>query len=187
MTQYGTLLSDIPWQYSDKLEDMASTGLGASMQYDCMSIDTASAFLRSESIALADNAHSWMWFTNSFAEAAHDITRDWGFEPKTIVTWVKGRIENGRLVQHIGQGRYLRNSTEHLLFGVRGKCPPLVRYLPTSFIYPGRWPGRLHSEKPPIHQWCELMSPSKERLELFARRTRPGWECRGNQAGVLDG
>lgn len=177
---FGTLVSDIPWQYHDKMEAMATTGFGAASQYECMSIDMAKKFLEIDHVEMAPQSHSWMWTTNAFIEQAHDVTRAWGFEPKTIITWVKGRIENGKLVSHIGQGRYLRNSTEHIVFGVRGKCPPNVRYLPTAFIYPSRWPGRLHSEKPPIHKWAELLSPAP-RLELFARRRRDGWECRGNE------
>lgn len=177
---FSCVLSDPPWSYDDALEDMVSTGLGAASQYDCMSLDAIGKFLQTESIAVADNAHSWMWCTNAFICEAHDITRQWGFEPKTVITWIKGRLETGRIVHHIGQGRYLRNSTEHIVFGVRGNCPPAVRFLPTSFIYPGRWPGRLHSEKPPIHKWCELLSPAP-RIELFARRSREGWDCRGNQ------
>jgi len=149
---------------------------------------------------IAEDAHLWLWVTNAFMEAGHRVARAWGFEPKTIATWVKGRLDVSfpdlmgttspernqiplvpKLVQHIGQGHFLRNSTEHIIFATRGRCPALVKNLPTAFVHPGRWEGRLHSEKPPtIHEWAEVLSPGP-RLELFARRRRPNWDAVGDE------
>lgn len=143
---------------------------------------------------LAEDCHLWFWVTNAFMEAGYRVVRAWGFEPKTIATWVKGRLEVTKTcpadgpcetvaqpIYHIGQGHYLRNCTEHVIFATRGHAPALVHNLPTAFIYPGRWEGRVHSEKPPIvHKWAELLSPGP-RLELFARRRRPGWDAVGDE------
>jgi len=76
-----------------------------------------------------------------------------------------------------GTGRYLRNQTEHLLLGVRGKAP-------IRFRGQGSWLYvlvRAHSHKPA--EACaviERCSPGPY-LELFARRKRPGWDVRGNE------
>lgn len=43
-------------------------------------------------------------------------------------------------------------------------------------------PRSRHSEKPEeVQDRIELMHPGKKKLELFARRTRPGWTATGNQ------
>ena len=47
----------------------------------------------------ADNAHLWFWTSNSYMEESYDIIRAWGFEPKSIFTWVKPTL---------GLGTYLR-------------------------------------------------------------------------------
>lgn len=186
MTAYGTIIADPPWTYDDKMLRMTSTGNGSAAKYRVLSLDQIRAFLETEHVKVADNAHLWLWATNAFVAEAHDVARAWGFKPKTVATWVKGRLAvvNGNqplLVQHICQGHYLRNSTEHVVFAVRGTAPPRVRNLPTAFVYPGRWTGRKHSEKPPvIHDWAERLGVGP-RLEIFARRSRVGWDAIGDQ------
>ena len=39
--------------------------------------------------AAAENAHLYLWTTNSFVVEAHELARAWGFEPHTMLTWVK--------------------------------------------------------------------------------------------------
>ncbi len=86
-----------------------------------------------------------------------------------------------KLVQHIGTGSYLRNSTEHLIFATRGRAPAAVRDLPTSFIAPR---GE-HSVKPDIvYDWAERLMPDVPRLELFGRRLRAGWVTYGDDPAV---
>lgn len=225
---YSCIIADPPWQYDDKMGAMKSTGNGASSQYHTMPFEdicdlatlqldgtTGKNALHIMGKRIAENAHLWLWITNPFLVSGYGqwLLDKWGFTPKTMATWVKGRlgvlsrppsvkgarmriftelehdvdddlVVDPELVQHFNQGRYLRGTTEHCILAVRGDCPALVHNLPNAFIYPGRWPGRLHSEKPPvIHEWAERLSPGP-RLELFARRTRPGWDAVGDQLVV---
>ncbi len=153
---------------------------------------------------VADDAHLWLWITNPMLCAGYHVAvlRAWDFTAKTMATWVKGRIRVNpledddwdaelvmdsdhyaapELVQHFAQGRYLRGTTEHCILAVRGQAPALCHNLPSAFVYPGRWPGRLHSEKPPIiHEWAERLSPGP-RVELFARKRRDGWDAVGDE------
>jgi N6-adenosine-specific RNA methylase IME4 len=230
---YSCIIADSPWQYDDKMAAMKRTGLGASSQYHTMAFAKICTFLRDTpasrivqqgpdpwdfcelplSEVIAENAHLWLWITNPFLVHGYGqwLCDQWGFQPKTLITWVKGRLvvrasagadtrrerrvytelhhdpDDGELmvdpelVQHFAQGHYTRGTTEHVMFAVRGQCPALVHDLPSAFIYPGRWLGRLHSEKPPIiHEWAERMSPGP-RLELFSRRTRAGWDAIGDE------
>jgi N6-adenosine-specific RNA methylase IME4 len=83
-----------------------------------------------------DNCHLYLWTTNNFIGKACDLMGRWGFEHKTVLTWIK----TGKF----GLGNYFRNSTEHVLFGVRGQLRTRVDNIPTHFEAP-----RLeHSEKP---------------------------------------
>lgn len=230
---YSCIIADPAWQYDDKMASMRSTGNGAASQYHTMSFDAICAFLKNTpasrivqsgpgpfdfcelplSEVIADNAHLWLWITNPFLVHGYGqwLCDQWGFEPKTLITWVKGRLAvrasagadvrrerrvwtelihdpdedslnvEPNLVQHYSQGHYTRGTTEHVMFAVRGQCPALVHDLPSAFIHPGRWPGRLHSEKPAtIHEWAERMSPGP-RLELFSRRSRVGWDMLGDE------
>lgn len=78
-----------------------------------------------------------------------------------------------------GLGQYARGSHEILLFGTRGKAhmpptdarPKSVQFAPISE----------HSRKPELFaDIIEACSPGP-RLEMFARRQRPGWAVFGNE------
>lgn len=166
---------------------------------------------------IADHAHLWLWVPNAFVieGVGAQVAKAWGFKAKTLVTWAKGRLDvewvknpeprdprnpcdgeggaspRAKVIHQIGQGSWIRNSTEQLVFCVRGKAPPAVRNLPSALVEegpaPDEWmlePRTQHSRKPDtIHRWAEAMSPGP-RLELFARRRMPGWTAVGKQLPV---
>ena len=195
MTRFHTVVADPPWSYGDKLKAMKSAGSGAEKHYSCMPLDAIKALLElpldmqmSPSIRehIADNAILWLWITNPFLvnEPWQPIVDAWGFEPKQLITWVKGRLqvtgtETAHLVTHVGQGHYTRGCTEHLVLCTRGKAKDLVlaHNVPNVFIAP----RTRHSEKPDAsYQLIERVSPGPY-LELFARRPRAGWSSWGNE------
>lgn len=126
----------------------------------------------------ADNAHVYVWATNVMLTRQRwgwpdpvEIVKLWGFEPKTIITWVKTGPP--------GLGRYFRGNTEHVVFGVRGDAPipPSVRLWNVFEAPRGR-----HSEKPDVFMdRVEAVSPGPY-LEMFSRRARFGWDTWGDEA-----
>ena len=119
----------------------------------------------------AEDAVCWLWVTNSTMNEGHEVLRRWGFEPKAILTWFKFRPQ-------LGLGRYLRNDTEHVVLGVKGKMPIHVKNQVSWFIAP----TAAHSEKPrEFFAIAERCYPEEPRLELFARRRQPGWDVWGNE------
>lgn len=88
----------------------------------------------------------------------------------------------------IGGGHWVRGAHEICIFGVRGRAKALVHDIPTVIIAPHpRANGRIiHSAKPAeLQNNAERMSPGP-RIELFARRQRPGWLCWGDQCPVME-
>lgn len=61
-----------------------------------------------------DRAHLYLWTTNTNLRDAFDLMEAWGFAYVTTLTWVKPSF---------GLGAYFRTTTEHVLFGVRGRRP----------------------------------------------------------------
>jgi N6-adenosine-specific RNA methylase IME4 len=203
---YGTILADPPWAYNDKKAGMKKTGKGAASHYEDLPLEQVLSFLKTElhpdtnlplEEHVMDDAHLWLWIPNAFLVdgTGAKVCRAWGFEPKTIATWCKGRIElvkdlkspgaaldvyekTPRIVHQIGQGTYLRNNTEHCILAVRGRAPARIKNLPTWFLAP----RSEHSRKPDtVHEWAEAMSPGPY-VELFGRRLRENWRVLGNQA-----
>jgi N6-adenosine-specific RNA methylase IME4 len=117
---------------------------------------------------VAEDAHLWLWVTNSTIHAGRQVMDAWGFSYRSILTWIKPRF---------GLGQYLRSQTEHLLLGVRGHAP-------IGFRGQGSWfyaPVQEHSHKPEEqYAIIERCSPGPY-LELFARRRRSGWDAWGNE------
>ena len=115
------------------------------------------------------DGHLWLWVTNATLFAGHAVMEAWGFTYRSCLTWVKPGLGLGSY--------YLRNNTEHLLFGTKGKAPILYRSQPTWLFAP----KQDHSHKPEEqYAIIERCSPGPY-LELFARRKQPGWHVWGNE------
>jgi len=181
---YTTIVADPPWPYKatrpfgatkehrPNSYDRLTSGPSSRLRYGVMSVDEIAAL----NPPASDAAHLYLWFTNSFAVEAHEISKAWGFEPKTILTWTKIRAADGQ--PSMKMGYYFRGATEHILFGVRGKLRLRAeRALPTAYL----WPRLPHSVKPEqFYALVEEASPGPY-LELFARRNRLGWDAWGDQ------
>jgi N6-adenosine-specific RNA methylase IME4 len=180
---FRTITADPPWCYSDRVHaarvrgvKVAAYGFGADKirgrrgaegYYPTMTIDEIAALPVLASAAI--DAHLYLWCTNAFIEPAHTVARAWGFEPRTILTWVKPGI---------GMGHFFRNNTEHVIFAARGRLSVARRDCPTAFTAPRT---KTHSEKPSqFFEIVESMSPGPY-LEIFARTCRAGWSAWGNQ------
>jgi len=87
----------------------------------------------------------------------------------TNLTWVKERV---------GTGVWLRGQTEHAVLAVRGK--PVQPLKPESTLLRAARTGN-HSTKPDaFYELVERLCPGS-RVEIFARRARPGWTTSGSE------
>lgn len=158
--RYRTILADPPWAVHQV------GGWGASRHYRTMTLDRITAMPVAE--LATDDAHLWLWVTNATLRHGYDVIEAWGFIPRSPLTWIKPRV---------GLGQYLRNATEHLLFGTRGRAPVRFRAQPTWMFAP----SQDHSHKPEeAYAVIERVSHGPY-LELFARRSQPGWHTWGNE------
>lgn len=163
--KFAVIYADPPWQYSNSGFDEA-----AESQYPTMPLE--------EICDLRDMVNEWatdltvlfLWATNPLLLEALEVMRAWGFTYKTNIAWVK---DKGR-----GKGWYLRSKHELLLIGTKQNTPhPKIR--PDScqsFKRPAR-----HSQKP--EEFYELIESMYDgnKIEMFCRSTRKGWEAHGNE------
>lgn len=147
-----TVLADPPWDIQQR------GGFGANRHYDLLTVEQIKAMPIGDLVE--PDGHLWLWVTNAALEAGYEVARAWGYEPRSLLTWVKPRFQ---------LGRYLRNATEQLIFATRGRAPVLYRSQPTwAFM-----PLQDHSHKPEEQfSIIERVSPGPY-LELFARRRPP--------------
>lgn len=164
---YRTILADPAWRYGDALP---GPGRGAEKHYSTMTVQEICDL--PVSAVAAERAHLYLCVTNSFMRYGYDVVEAWGFEPKTILTWVKTSAAG---TVRIGMGRYLRNATEHVIFAARGKSPilePLRRDVPNVIFAP----RDVHSAKPEaLYELIRSVSPGP-RIEMFSRQIREGFD-----------
>lgn len=179
-TQPATVLADPPWRFQNRTGKVAPEHRRLS-RYDTMELDEICG-LPVGQIA-ADTAHLYLWVPNALLPEGLQVLRAWGFEYKSNLVWHKVRKDGGP--DGRGVGFYFRNTTELILFGVRGKH--------ARTLAPGRsqvniikTQKREHSRKPDeLYEIIEACS-SGPYLEMFARGSRPGWTTWGNEADAYN-
>lgn len=191
--RYRTIVADPPWRYTKdpgsrraKMDEPPrGRGRQAEDHYETLTTEEIAALPIGD--LAEDDAHLYLWVTNPLLTdqrpdikghlSVPAIARAWGFQPKTLLTWLKG--EGGG-----GVGWYFRGDTEHVLFCVRGDLPiPAEKRI--SNVFRGR--KGPHSGKPDAFlDLVEQVSPGPY-LELFARRARfrrprHGWHYWGDES-----
>lgn len=171
---FGAVLADPPWRFGNRTGKMAP-------EHKRLSRYLTLTFEEIKALPVADVAkkqsHLYLWVPNALLPYGLDVMKAWGFEYKTHLIWHKIRKDgepDGR-----GVGFYFRNTTEVILFGVRGK---LRTYQPgRSQVNIIKTRKREHSRKPDeLYDIVEDCSPGPY-LELFARGGREGWVQWGNE------
>ena len=131
----------------------------------------------------APDSYLLLWTTNNHLPLAFRVMESWGFEYKAMHTWVKVTRDRSKI--RYGIGHYGRNATEHFLIGRKGKAKTFTALgltdIPTAF----QAPLGQHSQKPEeFYQTADRLGNALggQRIELFSRCPRSGWESWGAEA-----
>ena len=163
--KFNLIYADPPWRYEHSKTDSRKI----ENQYPTLSLEEICK-LGIPAIAAKD-AILFLWATSPKLAEAMQVIDSWGFEYKTCMVWIKNKI---------GMGYHVRQKHELLLIATKGSPGvPDEKNRPSSVIQAAR--GK-HSEKPDkVYSLIEKMYPDVKRVELFARRTRRGWDSWGNE------
>jgi N6-adenosine-specific RNA methylase IME4 len=167
MDKHDIVVADPPWRFSSNSK--ARPGRNPMRHYECMTDDEIAAL----------PVWSWMnkdallflWTTAPMLMRSSWVMTAWGFRYVSQIVWVK---------DHAGTGFWVRNRHEIVLVGRRGRFPcPRPAPFPDSVITGGQ---REHSRKPEaLQDRIDMVWPDASKLEMFARRPRPGWTTWGNE------
>lgn len=163
--KFPVIACDPPWPFEDELEGDGARG---GLPYPPMTLEEICAF----PVPADKDCILFLWVTNAHLVdgSALRVLQAWGFEPKTLITWVKDRM---------GVGRWVRNITEHVVVAVKGKPTVTLKNQTTAISAP----RRAHSEKPAeAFELFESLCPAEPKLELWARAERAGWVTSGAEA-----
>lgn len=167
--KFGVILADPEWPF-DVWSEETGQDRAAKNHYPTSTIEVISS--RPVATIAADDCVLGLWATVPKLPAALDVMREWGFTYVTHIAWIKDRI---------GTGYWFRNNHEILLIGKRGAPPKPADG--TQWCSSIAAPRGAHSEKPDFqYEFFETFFPTWPKIELNARRARPGWKPWGFEA-----
>jgi len=152
--KYDVVVIDPPWDM-DILDQGSWRG---GVDYPRMTLDEIKAI----SIPAKDDCVLWLWVTTKYLHEAFHIIEQWGFEQKSVLTWIKDKM---------GVGVWLRGQTDHCILAIKGKPLWQLKGQTTALIAPTRG----HSVKP--DEFYDLVDSLcyGAKLDYFARKPREGW------------
>jgi N6-adenosine-specific RNA methylase IME4 len=154
---------------------MGDSSRSIERRYATMTLDSLKA-LPIGKLAASDCA-MFMWTTGPMMVQAQQLFEAWGFEFKTVAfDWIK-TVRSGGDALHWGMGYWTRSNPEYVLLGTKGTPRRLAMDVHSVIMTPV---GE-HSEKPEEARRRIERLVAGPYLELFARRTAPGWTTWGNE------
>jgi N6-adenosine-specific RNA methylase IME4 len=180
LRKYGVIYADPPWSFRNW--SAKGTGRNAISHYDCL--DPAALAALPVADLAADDCVLFLWATDPLLPRALDLIRAWDFEYKTVgFYWVKLNSAPKHDADYFtGLGYWTRANPEQCLLATRGKPPRKAKNV-RRLVAEKR---REHSRKPDcVRERIEKLVDGPY-LELFARETKPGWECWGDQIALFD-
>jgi len=160
---YNLLYVDPPWQYTPAVENRQVEN-----HYPTISDED---IYNLKLPTISNDCLLLIWATVGKLPEALKTINSWGFTYKSHSVWDK---------QIIGMGYWYRGQHELLLVATKGTFSPPEPEDRTSSIYSEK--RGEHSRKPEYYyEWIEKCFPNTNKIELFSRNNRNGWEAWGNE------
>ena len=182
--KYDVLLVDPPWSYYGQ---QAKWGAAAKF-YKTMSDDELMAL--PVGFIAKDNTVLFCWATGPRLDIANRLVEHWGFCYRGMAfVWVKSTKAGVPIGARGVRPSIVKPTTEFVIAAsmvAKGRPMPLADESVAQVVLA---PVAAHSQKPDeIQARIERLYPFASRLEMFARRERPGWDAWGDEvstAGAL--
>lgn len=179
--KYDIIYADPPWDYGGKMQfdksgkkdvnvNWQSNIFISAANFKYPTLKTAEMKRIPISEIAKDDCLLFMWVTNPHLEQGIELGKAWGFEYRTVAfVWDK--------MNH-NPGQYSMSYCELCLVFKRGRIPSPRGARNIKQLV--RVPRGEHSEKPiEVLKSIELMFPTQDRIELFARHKPDGWDVWG--------
>lgn len=179
------IVADPPWGFDDGLKKMKrKVKRSAAAHYSTMTAAQVAA-MPVRSIVDPAGCVLALWVPGSMLQEGLDVMKAWGFKQKQLFVWVKlkkdyAKEKDRQKVTRVGMGRLFRQAHEIALIGTSGKS--IYKLLKNKGQRSVAFDLNLgHSIKPPtLHERLDLMFPTAQKVEFFARRFQLGWTVLGN-------
>lgn len=173
--KYDVILADPPWKQSKGgKKDVRKNSSGGSLDYQTMDLSLISKVLSDFSKKGANNHSFFLWTIDKFLFESENIMKKLGYKLHARMVWNK--------VTGIPAAFTIRFGHEYLLWFYKEKLIPIDKKMRGKVHSVFTEKVTKHSKKPIIsYQIIEALYPESDKLELFARDKRVGWDVWGNE------
>lgn len=172
--KYDLILADPPWQQKKAGLRNCRPLQGRSLDYKTLDINDIKRHLETTLQLCGDNVILFLWTIDKYLFEAEAMARELGFKLHARMIWDK---ENG-----IAPSFDIRYSHEYLLYMYKGKMQKVSIEARGKIRSVFAEKSTRHSKKPiKSYEIIEELYPDLRKIELYARYTRSGWDCWGNE------
>ena len=178
--KYSVIYTDPPWKQTKGNARKCRPNQGKELDYSTLGMDDIKE-IHKQAISLCCPKHNiFMWTIDKYLHESEQMMNDLGYSLHARFIWDK---ENG-----IAPAFTIRFAHEYLLwFYQKGKMLMPCEEQRGKFTTVIREPATKHSKKPRrAYEMLEAMFPDANKLEMFSRVNRVGWDAWGNEVGKLN-
>lgn len=173
--KYKVILADPPWKQSKGgKKSVRPNSSGKKLDYPVCSLEEIKGHIQKASELTTDDSILFLWTIDKYLFEAQKLAEDLGYKLHARMIWNK--------VTGIPSAFTIRYGHEYLLYMYKGKFSP-VAYEERGKIH-SIFTEKVtkHSKKPQIsYEIIERLYKHFNKLELYARSERDGWDCWGNE------
>jgi len=173
--KYKVIYADPPWRQSKGgKKNVRPNSSGKPLDYSVLSIDKIQEILYQVGTLSDENRVMFLWTIEKFLPMSEEMAYKLGYKLHSRMIWNK--------VTGIPAAFTIRFGHEYLLYLYHGKFSPVATSERGKIHSVFTEQVKKHSQKPEIaYQIIERLYPSINRIELFARNKRKGWDVWGNE------
>jgi len=174
--KYQIIYADPPWKQSKGGAKAARPKTsGKPLDYQVCSLEEIKSHLHQAVKLTTENSIMFLWTIDKYLFEAQAMAEQLGYKLHARMIWNK--------VTGIPAAFTVRYGHEYLLYMYKGKLTPVAREergkIHTVFVEQ----VTKHSKKPKIaYEIIERLYPDTTKIELYARSSRHGWDCWGDEA-----
>lgn len=172
---YELICSDPPWKQSrGGKKNVRENSSGKPMEYKTMNLEEIERHLKIATEHTTENSILFLWTIEKYLIQAQQIAERLGYKLHARMIWDK--------VTGIPAAFTVRYGHEYLLYMYKGKLTPVATEERGKIHTVFREKVISHSRKPDIsYEIMERLYPNLTKLEMYARRTREGWDSFGDE------
>lgn len=173
--KYSIILADPPWRQSKGgKKSKRPNSSGEELDYPVISLQEIEGHFLGVLQHTEPDSILFMWTIDKYLHEAESMAKSLGYKLHARMVWNK--------VTGIPAAFTIRYGHEYLLYLYRGKFLPVVLEERGKIHSVFTEQVKRHSQKPEIaYQIIERLYPDTQRLEMYARKKRNGWDVWGNE------